>query len=209
MMLVGLTHGDPERVEREVGEATQWLASRFLVQHYFCLVAQAQVDLYRRDGATALARMTAAWPAMKRSLLLRVQSIRVAVTDQRARAAVAAAAADAEHREHLLRTAERDAKTLLAERQGWATAIGEVVRAGIAHLRGDQARCVQSLKAAIAGFDELHMSLHSAAACVRLAALVDDDEKAGLRARAEACFEGRHVSDAAAMVAMLTPGFDR
>jgi hypothetical protein len=179
-----------------------------LVQHYFCLVAQAQVDLYRRDGATALARMTAAWPAMKRSLLLRVQSIRIAVTDQRARAALATAATDAEHLEPLLRTAERDAKTLLAERQGWATAVAEVVRAGIANLRGDPARCAQSLRAAIAGFDELHMSLHAAAACVRLAPLVGDDEGTALRARAQACFDRKHVSDASAMVAMLTPGLD-
>jgi serine/threonine protein kinase len=210
MMLVGLVQGEAERVEREVGEATKWLASRFLVQHYFCLVAQAQVDLYRRDGARALARMTAAWPAMKRSLLLRVQSIRIAVTDQRARAALAAAAAatDAQRRERLLGRVERDAKRLLAERQGWATAVAEVVRAGVAHLRGDDARCVQSLKAAIAGFDELHMALHAAAACVRLAALVDDAEKAPLRARAEECFERRQVTDASAMVAMLTPGLD-
>jgi hypothetical protein len=209
MMLVGLVQGVPERVEREVGEATQWLASRFLVQHYFCLVAEAQVDLYRRDGARALARMTAAWPAMKRSLLLRVQSIRIAVTDQRARAAVAAAAAThGQRREPLLARAERDAKGLLAERQGWATAVAEVVRAGIAHLRGDDVRCAQSLKAAIAGFDELHMALHAAAASVRLAALVGDAEKTPLRARAEACFDRRHVRDRSAMVAMLTPGLD-
>jgi hypothetical protein len=209
MMLIGLVQGEPERVEREVGEATQWLASRFLVQHYFCLVAEAQIDLYRRDGARALARMTAAWPAMKRSLLLRVQSIRIAVTDQRARAALAAAAAtDGQRRERLLARAERDAKRLLAERQGWATAVAEVVRAGIAHLRGDDVRCVQSLEKAIAGFDGLHMALHAAAACVRLATLVDDAEKTPLRARAEACFDRRHVSDPSAIVAMLTPGLD-
>ena len=104
--------------------------------------------------------------------------------------------------------AERDAKRLLAERQGWAAAVAEVVRAGVAHLRGDDVRCAQSLKAAIAGFDELHMALHAAAACVRLAALVDDTERPSLRARAEECFERRRVSDPSAMVAMLTPGLD-
>jgi hypothetical protein len=205
MMTVGLAHGDVDGVAHEVGQATRWLASRFLVQHYFCLVAQSQIDLYRGDGGAAFDRMVAAWPAMKRSLLLRVQSIRIAVVDQRARAALAAAATDARRRDRLLRTAERDAKQLLREKHPWATGLAQGIRAAIAHARGDRARCAQELRAAIAGFEELHMGLHAAAMRARLCELLGDGNATELRARTEAYVEREHVRDAPTMFATLAP----
>jgi len=204
--LVALASDRPQDVEREVNEATQWLGSRFFVQHYFCVCALAQHDLYVGEGARAVARMQAAWPALKRSLLLRVQSIRITVLDQRARSALAAAAGDPAGRERLLRSAERDRGRLLRDGHPWATAIAQLLGAGAAHLRRDEAACIDRLRAAIAAFDVLGMALHAAVARARLAERLGGDEGLALRARADAWLAGQHVRNPGAIVATFAPG---
>jgi hypothetical protein len=207
-MIVALAHDDPDEVAREVGQATKWLGKRFIVQHYFCLWAQAQHDLYVDAAATAMARLQAAWPGMRRSLLLHVQSIRVSMLDVRGRVAVAAAVADAARREDLLHVAERDAATLLRERQPWATALGEVVRAGVAHARGQERASEDHMRAAIESFDSIGMAMHAAAVRARLGARIGGDEGTALRERADGWLASQHVQNPHALIAMLAPGLD-
>jgi hypothetical protein len=206
--IVALANDDPQEVAREVGEATKWLGERFVVQHYFCLGAQAQHDLYVGATASAVARMESAWPRLRRSLLLHVQSVRVSMLDQRARVAVAAAVTDAARREHLLRIAEHDATRLLRERQPWATALGEVVRAGVAHARGQESASVEHMRAAIENFDSIGMAMHAASVRARLGARIAGAEGAALREQADGWLASQHVQNPPALIALLAPGLD-
>jgi hypothetical protein len=208
LTIVSLAHDDPDEVAREVGAATKWLGKRFLVQHYFCVCAQAQHDMYVGAPASALAGMQAAWPGMRGSLLLHVQSIRISVLDQRARAALAAAVTDEARREQLLRIAERDGASLVHERQTWAAALGELVLAGVAHVRGQGSASIEHMWAAITGFDEIGMEMHASAVRERLAARIGGDEGAALRSRAEAWLTSQHVRNPRALIAMLAPGLE-
>ena len=64
------------------------------MQHYFELLAHAQIDLYEGDGRRALARIHEAWPKLRGSQLLRVEYIRCLMLHLRGRAAVAAGELD-------------------------------------------------------------------------------------------------------------------
>src|SRR5439155_26251140 len=73
MALLGLAADDPERVRADMEEVDRTLArGGFHIQHFSCLVGRAQLEMYRREPAQALARVRATWPALRQSLLLRV-----------------------------------------------------------------------------------------------------------------------------------------
>ena len=73
-----LAADDPERARRESYEALgEWSQQGFHVQHMTGLFAQVHIDLYCRQGQAAWQHITEQWPAAKRSLVLRVQRLRV------------------------------------------------------------------------------------------------------------------------------------
>jgi hypothetical protein len=164
-LYLGLAADEPTRVRAELDQATQWLPQkRFLVQHYFCIAAQAQVDLYVDDAARAFERISAAWPALKRSMLLRVQSIRLGALDTRARCAIAAAAVPGQPREALLAVAEGDLALIAREDNVLARSYAGLLRASLAVARGDAAGALVHAADAARVCDASSMSLHAAAA---------------------------------------------
>src|SRR3970282_1229553 len=69
--------GQADEAGRQVAEARDnWAHVGYHVQHYHQLLALAQVDLYRGDGAGACQRLAEEWPKLARSLLLRVSAVR-------------------------------------------------------------------------------------------------------------------------------------
>src|SRR5262249_26848159 len=94
------------------------------------LFDEVQIDLYQGEGIAAWERVTAQWPALARSHLLRVQQVRIFLLHLRARAALAAAPAATEPAP-LLHAAERDARRLRRAGIGWAGALAHVARAGV------------------------------------------------------------------------------
>src|SRR5262249_51575540 len=136
-------------------------------QHYFELLAETQIDLYRGDARAALARVERTWPALDAALLLRLQCLRVEVTHLRARARIAVAAGTAPRayrRRRLLAAARRDAQRIEAEPCLWAPPLAASIHAGVAALEGDDAAAADRLDSAARGFDRLHMALHAVAA---------------------------------------------
>ena len=69
-----------------------WSPRGFHLQHYRALLAEANVELYVGDGASAYERVTREWAKLKQSFLLRVQYVRADAHFVRARAALASAA---------------------------------------------------------------------------------------------------------------------
>src|SRR5262249_47920716 len=103
MVLLGLRDDEPHRVRDELEAANERLPrGAFLIQHYYALNSECLVDLYSGDGVAALGRIQAAWPALRRSLLLRVQTVRVIILEQKARAALTAATSRVSAKDELL-----------------------------------------------------------------------------------------------------------
>ena len=92
MSIVRLAADDPDMAERELRQTmSQWSREGYHVQHNDALWAAVQIELYRGNGMAAWGLIDRSWPALRRSLLLRVQFIRTSMHFLRARAALAAA----------------------------------------------------------------------------------------------------------------------
>jgi len=208
-VLVHLAGDQPEVAARELdATARGWSTVGFHVQHYYVLLSRVAVALYQDDVDRAHGLMEETWKPLERSMLLRrVQFVRIAASDARGRAAVAAAAADAEARPRLLKQVESLARALRAEDRVWGHPLALLLRAAAASQRGDGATTRRLLEEAIDRFDAQEMALHAAAARWRLGELLGDDEGAALRTQAEVWMQAEGVAVPARMVAVLAPGF--
>src|SRR5262249_56040263 len=129
-----------------------WSHEGYQRQHKEQLWAGSHIELYCEDGAAAWDLMTRQWPDLKRSLLMRVQLIRIGMHHLRARCALAkAVAVGPPHSQPYLVSAERDARRLERERMPWGAALAHLIRAGVATGRGDRREAMARLKAAMDG----------------------------------------------------------
>lgn len=200
-----LLQGDPAEARRHAAAALErWSPVGFHLQHYWSLLALANVDLYEGRGPDAWARVAAAWPALERSLLLRVRSVRVEALALRGRAALAAAAADKGRRAALVTEADRAARALTSERYPFPVVMAQLLHAGVLRQRGKEA--IPALDAARATLSSLSMGLHAAAATHRLAALSGRGRSWAPNDAAARAFSG--VRDVEAMTRVLAPGLE-
>jgi hypothetical protein len=198
--IASLVDDDPDEARAEVADSLrQWTKQGFHLEHYFGLLARVNADLYAGDPVSALAHMQHHWPALRRSLLLSVQSVRILAHWGRGRAALAAGVLDA---------ATRDARALEREAWGWSRPLAALLRAGIARARrSDEEDVRRLLKEAAAGFDATDMALHAAATRFVLGESMGGEEGAALVAQAEGWLRGQAVVNPARMVRMIAPGF--
>ena len=160
------------------------------------------------DVRAAQLRVADEWPRLARSLLLRVQLVRINSTHVRARSLIARATAESGSLQRsLLRQAERDARRLAREKLGWADGDAELIRAGIANTRGDRDETVRRLRSARERLLASDMRMHAAAAARRLGALLGGEEGRSLLAEADDWIAREQVRDPARMTAMLVPGW--
>ena len=205
--LTRLAADDPTGARQELQEVIRhWSQQGFHVQHLTGLMGHLQIDLYSGDGAAAWQRISAEWPALKRSLFLRVQTVRIFMLDLRARSALAAAAHAAE-RKLLLRWAERDARRLERERMPWADALARLIRAGVAAAQLDRSTALALVNAATAGFEAAHMGLFAAAARRRQGELLGGAEGRPLIDQADAWMMRQLIDNPRRMAALHAPGF--
>ena len=205
--LTRLAADDPTGARQELQEVIRhWSQQGFHVQHLTGLMGHLQIDLYSGDGAAAWQRISAEWPALKRSLFLRVQTVRIFMLDLRARSALAAAAHAAE-RKPLLRWAERDARRLERERMPWADALARLIRAGVAAAQLDRSTALALVNAATAGFEAAHMGLFAAAARRRQGELLGGAEGRPLIDQADAWMMRQLIDNPRRMAALHAPGF--
>src|SRR5260370_34547418 len=88
-----------------------WSTTAFHLQHFYSLLAEEQIDLYRDEARAAWERIRAQWPALARSLLLRIQLVRNEALHLRARCALALTAQTrGSERQDFHAMAERDAR---------------------------------------------------------------------------------------------------
>lgn len=166
------------------------------------------IDLYRGDVTRAWARLEALWPAYSRSLLFRVQLIRIQIHELRARTAVAAAERS-QQPEPLLERAERDALRLEREGQDWGIAHAHYVRAAVAACREDAVAAVAGLSRAAELYDRADMRLHAEIMRYRLGEIDSSEEADELHERAEERLKAQGIVDPARWAGMCAPGFAR
>jgi eukaryotic-like serine/threonine-protein kinase len=211
MSIVRLAADDPETADRELRQTmSQWSREGYHVQHNDALWAAVQIQLYRGDGAAAWGLIDRTWPALRRSLLLRVQFIRTSMHFLRARGALAAAVAvdgsrPAEARS-LLAVARRAARRLERERMPCPTAYARLIRGALAAVGGDSSQAVLRLTQAVACFEAVDMRLCAAAARRRLGEFLGGTRGQEEIDRADRWMSDQKIKNPASMAAMiLTP----
>ena len=204
--LIWLVADDPDKARAEVILALKaWSHEGFHLQHYVSLHALAQIELYTGDVDVVWKHVEGQWRALENSMLLRIPPVRVEAMQLRARAAVAASAAN--HDERKLRLAEKLARKMEKVEMSWSKPFATLIRAAVAHQRAEREHAATLLSQAMAGFENADMRLYAAAARHRLGELLGDDRGGQLVAEAEAWMVEQRIKNPEAMTRMLAPGF--
>ena len=179
---------------------------RFHLQHYHQLMSLGRIDIYEGHPGEATHRFERYWPAVRESMLLRVQSVRIESTSLRVRArlAEAATAAPADIERHVTH-AERLLRPLSKERAAWGDALACLGRASIAAFRDDAERAARLLYEASARCRAVDMRLFALAADHRRGGLVGGDEGAQLQSNALTGFREQQVAAPLRMIALYVP----
>ena len=208
--LLSLAAGRPAEARRSTRDSMrQWSQGGFHTQHRLALVAEAEVDLYEGRGRDAERRLRASWPDLERSLLLRARRQRIESHHARGRAALAAAGERGADRAACLATAERSAAVLARDGAGWALAFAELLRAGLAARRGDDALALGRLSSAVRSFDRLGMAMHAATARWRYGELLGGSAGQAQREQAATWFAAAGVVEPDRFTALHAPGLGR
>jgi len=136
--LMWLASDEPERARQQVLEAEAgWSRPTFDFQRYLSTLAHSMIDVYEGAPELAWRRTTEMWPALKRTLYLRIQNLRFEALYMRGVAAIGAAAV-VSTRERALKDAEDCARRIEREGVTWAASLAGLLTAGIADVRGDR-----------------------------------------------------------------------
>jgi eukaryotic-like serine/threonine-protein kinase len=210
MNMIWLAADNPDKARAEVIEAlTVWPQEGFHLQHYSSMQALAQIELYTGDAEVAWKHVKVQWPALKKSMLLRLQILRVEATHLQARTALATAAHSyGKKRERLWLIAEKLARRIAKEKMSWADPFATLVRAAIAGAKQDNARAAALLSEAIEGFELGDMFLYAAASRRRLGQVLGDERGHDLIAEADEWMARQRVKNPVLMTRMLAPGWE-
>jgi serine/threonine protein kinase/tetratricopeptide (TPR) repeat protein len=206
-----LVDDNPDGAVAGVEEAKErWSYRGYPLHNYDHLYSLGQVELYRGEGAAALARLKEAWGGMKESYIFALQMVRIEAMHLRGRCALQAAAAarDPGEARRLLDEARACAKRIERERTPWATPLARLLQAGLAHrAEGPSERVVELLGEAESGFVLAQMRLYAMAARHRRGEIVRGNEGRSLVAIAREFMEDQRVKNPERMTEMLAPGF--
>jgi tetratricopeptide (TPR) repeat protein len=205
--IIWLAADDPTRARDEVISAMiTWPRTGFHLQHYSSLVALAQIEMYTGDYEVARRHIEGQIKALEKSMLLRIQGLRIDSLHIRGRLALASAAAGDE-RERQLRLAEKLAASIEKEEMGYAIPFATLIRAGIARQRDDQPSTIALLEKAVNDFDASHMSLYAAAARRRLGETIGGERGRQLVTQSEEWMSKQEIKNPERMMNLLAPGF--
>jgi len=170
-------------------------------------MGRVNLHLYAGEAEQAHHRVVDEWPLQQRSMMARIQMVRVLSFWSRARAALARAASlpdGAGGRRPFLVEALRDAKAIEGEGTDYATAHGRLLRAGVCAASGDAAGAQKLADEAAALFDATDMALHASVARRARAALAGD---AAAIAKVDQWMASQSIARPARIVAVIAPGF--
>jgi serine/threonine protein kinase len=201
-----LAADEPERAARQVEQAiARWSHQAFFIQHYTAAWARATLGLYQGEPLASWQELATRLDALRRSLLLRVQFIRVEFWHLRARSALAAAAAGTAAPD-LLRRVEQDIARIHRERTPWGDALALLLEAGLATTRREPARALALLAQGDAACQATDLGLFAATARRRRGELLGGSEGAALCADADAWMRAQTIANPERMARLYVPG---
>ncbi|MEI7891472.1 MAG: protein kinase [Myxococcales bacterium] len=205
LLWIRLAQDDADRADQELRSVAANLSkTRFTIQSYFSLVGRAQLDLYRDEPQEAFTSMESQWPALRRSLLLRISVVRLIAWDLRGRVSIASATKLQGTEQKLrLAAAEAIAKRLASEGYGVADGFAAQLRTGVLAQRGQREEAARCAEEARRAFEGASMKLHAAASRWTSGVLLGDAER--IR-EAREVLEGQGVGRPERFAAMLAPG---
>ncbi len=205
--LIRLAADDPRASREESARAIgEWSHRGFTLQHVFDLFAQTETLLYEGRPDEALELLEARWVLVRRSMMLRSQTVRIFTSDLRGRIELACAVrAGFLRRTRFARTVAARADALDHEGLGWGKAMAAALRAGVAALRGDRAGTVHCLERAVSECRMADMLVNAAAAERALGILIGD---LAMVARANAWMTEEGIVNIPRWTRMLVPTVD-
>ena len=123
------------------------------------------------------------------------------------RARLALATATGKITQPRLRLAEKLAGKIERENTAYANPMATLVRAAVAHRRGDGASAINLLEKAVRDFETSHMQLYATVARRRLGELVGGDRGRELLAKTDMWMTKQMIKNPAKMTNLLAPGF--
>jgi serine/threonine protein kinase len=207
LAIMWLAADDPDGARRNVDESmASWPSDRYLLQHWHRLYGEGEIELYVGDGAKAYARVDRDTNALKKSLLLRVQHMRVQTMFLRGRCAIASLDAEPASRRQRLRETRRLARLLNKEGMAWTAPFAAILRAATANASGDRSGAMAGLRDAVDLARTAEMHGYARAATHQLGLLLGGDEGQRLIAEAEREMAAQGVRVPARFAATLVPG---
>jgi hypothetical protein len=201
-----LAAGAVGAARREIEECmAAWSAKNFTLQHYNALLASANLDLYRDDGAAAHERMESTWHDLDKSLLLVMEQSCLEAWHLRARALIAATA-PGQRAAAFKRVAALNRKV----RRGnlpWALGLADLLDVAVALGRADKTAALTRLDQAIERLDGADMGLYALAARRRRGELVGGDAGKAEVDEADRRMTGEKIAHPDRWTAMLVPLF--
>ncbi len=209
-LIVAVADDRPADAQRLLDEARAELPTDgFLVQHYFHLLAQAQLHIYVGAPAEAHAVLLAAMPQIRRSLLTRIAAFEVLTRGLFARGALASAEKDPAGGAAWIAEARRQVEILRRVRVAWARPLATLHQAAILACEGARAPSLALLRTAIEELDATGLGSFAAAARRVCGAIVGGEEGARLLDAAHAYEVSEGVVDREAIARLHAPGFGR
>lgn len=206
--LAWLAQDLPQEALRYADRAREILPEGFVVPDYMNFLTRVLVDLYIGRGEEALARVESTWPALRRGMMLSIPYFGEDLHQLRARAmltvaAKKSAAGERDDAAHLLAMARAAAKVLDGMIEPSARGHAELVRAGIARIRGDKKDAMAALERAVPILERAQLNLYAQAARLSLAELSGSPTTAD---RVEAWMKDQGIVKPRAIVRLLVPG---
>ena len=117
-------------------------ADRYMLQHWHRLYGEGEIELYVGDGANAYARVDRDTPALNKSLLLKVQHMRVQTMFLRGRCAIASLDAEPAIEASALAETRRLARQLDSEGMDWSAPFAAILHAAAANASDDRSAAI-------------------------------------------------------------------
>ena len=203
-----LADDDPDRARAGVAFLEHWSKDGFHLEHFIELHNQLEISLYLGNGADAMVRVQERWPALRQSLLLLVQPLRIMMCCARARSAICAASQEksASSRRDLLALAARDIHAIRRQRAAWGQGLAELLQGGVDAVSGRDQPAIMAYRRAESLLDGAGMLLHSAAVRRNRGLLTGGDSGRALVAEADRVFTAESILNPARLAAGFAPG---
>lgn len=186
--------------------AAAWTGRGFHIPHFFGLFGRGQLAIYSGDTAAALDLLARKLPEIRKSLLLRIETIAVLSMLLEGTLAIACAASESlqpKHSSAMLRRARQCAKGIRTKPAIWGSGLAMLIEAGVEAAAGKTDEAGARLSDAERELTRAGMLLYATAARYSRGRLLGDPE---LVTAAEEVFRDQGIVCIPRFATMLAPG---